>query len=1098
MKARAETPDVPYVRYLQHKMLKQTTRVNVYLHRASNDEQLVVKLWLGMRRGESVAIDLALTSLVEGAKRLIVSPVESLPQVVDVGLSPVGPFVVYRYVDGTTLDQVGPLNAASAVDIAEKLIHATDALHAMDLHHGDISDKNVLLAADGSAVSLLDLFDLSKVGVGLVRTTKYCPEGWEKLTEQQIDRYAALKLSTELLTNANDERLATALSVLSDELQRQAIETFEPGIIALKEAGALLREPPPPRFVLRSPDLVNEALKSDDGHYFVRVQRISRDCVQYSIAGVDRELRFELYVGREPAHWFTNVSYGSLMHASMHGLTVRCFVELENGSNSGFGELLTFLQEVVSPPAVDEQAIADQMTPSATGRAGLDVPRYWRRLIDLEETFQPEIEILRDLGSRGGFAAYAYERRVGDFDFDAESTVDVRLYGRKVGEVDLTQTDERTIVIRYSDRTLTTGDRVTLIDRRSRASFDRRRKAVKKILDDEAALSGLIQYFSSGTEVESVDHTTAIEESVLDAYGLNAGQKQAFRFIVRYGPVGLLQGPPGTGKTLFIAALVHWLVTQAGAQRILIASQSNEAVNNAIEKLVDLFKGLKRRPSLLRIGSKGITQKIRPYHTSSSRDRYRVRFDTAFKHRVVALGAAIGLKREFVAKAVEIDRLLGRPLRRIHTLTEAAKNAEDLTPEDRRRYETSLRAATNAFLSAGKQLLGREVNAGQADDELDDAYEQLLASYPGMSPGDVIKVRGLITLSLEWSDALASSHRNFEEFLAKTRVIIAATCVGAGQTRIRIDAKIYDWVIVDEAARCTPGELAVPIQVGRRVLLVGDHLQLRPMIEREVLNRLAEDMPGISRAELSRSDFERSYASNFGRANGQVLTEQYRMAPAICDLISEVFYEPHQVRLKTSDDRKGDPVFSGTLPKPLTHRLTWIDTSAERNHLEKRPEWNRHSFWNPAEVAATISILERISENEPLVSALAAGVSETPIGIICMYSGQKVKIEQAFTQRPWEARFRRLVRIDTVDSYQGKENAIVITSLVRCNPHHGSGHVGSFNRCNVALSRAKEHLFIVGAKNMWLNTAPDHPMRKVLEFIMSHRANANVLRAGEV
>jgi hypothetical protein len=119
--------------------------------------------------------------------------------------------------------------------------------------------------------------------------------------------------------------------------------------------------------------------------------------------------------------------------------------------------------------------------------------------------------------------------------------------------------------------------------------------------------------------------------------------------------------------------LVHWLVTEAGAQRILIASQSHEAVNNAIEKLIDLFKGLRRRPNLLRIGSKGITRKIRPFHTSASRERYRVRFDTGFKHRVIALGSAIGLKRAFVEDAVEVERLIGRPARRIRMLMEAAK-----------------------------------------------------------------------------------------------------------------------------------------------------------------------------------------------------------------------------------------------------------------------------------------------------------------------------------------------------------------------------------------------------------------------------------------
>src|SRR3546814_13605868 len=85
-----------------------------------------------------------------------------------------------------------------------------------------------------------------------------------------------------------------------------------------------------------------------------------------------------------------------------------------------------------------------------------------------------------------------------------------------------------------------------------------------------------------------------------------------------------------------------------------------------------------------------------------------------------------------------------------------------------------------------------------------------------------------------WSDTLGVGHRNFEEFLAKTRTVIAGTCVGLGQSRIRLEAGSFDWVIVDEAARCTAGELAVPPQLGRRIRLVGDHLHLPRSEERRV------------------------------------------------------------------------------------------------------------------------------------------------------------------------------------------------------------------------------------------------------------------------
>src|SRR6185437_16952089 len=158
--------------------------------------------------------------------------------------------------------------------------------------------------------------------------------------------------------------------------------------------------------------------------------------------------------------------------------------------------------------------------------------------------------------------------------------------GRKIGEVNLEQTDAQRLVVDYSDRRLVPGDRVNLVDRRSRTSFDRRMKAVDRILDNEAAIPELNGYFEMDRSLEAVDFGDEVSDKALDDYRLNRGQRNAFRHVIRYGPVGLLQGPPGTGKTHFIASLVHWLTSEKGARKILIASQSHEAVNNAIEVLL--------------------------------------------------------------------------------------------------------------------------------------------------------------------------------------------------------------------------------------------------------------------------------------------------------------------------------------------------------------------------------------------------------------------------------------------------------------------------------------------------------------------------------
>src|SRR5256885_614815 len=102
--------------------------------------------------------------------------------------------------------------------------------------------------------------------------------------------------------------------------------------------------------------------------------------------------------------------------------------------------------------------------------------------------------------------------------------------------------------------------------------------------------------------------------------------------------------------------------------------------------------------------------------------------------------------------------------------------------------------------------------------------------------------------------------------------------------------------------------------------------------------------------------------------------------------------------------------------------------------------------------ASTMSVSHKTYPRRCVCARIYEFAMDTPIGVICMYSAQKVRIDEIFSRRPWEVRFRNIVRIETVDSYQGKENTIVVVSLVRCNGRGDQGHVRIPNRCNVALS----------------------------------------------
>jgi superfamily I DNA and/or RNA helicase len=110
-----------------------------------------------------------------------------------------------------------------------------------------------------------------------------------------------------------------------------------------------------------------------------------------------------------------------------------------------------------------------------------------------------------------------------------------------------------------------------------------------------------------------------------------------------------------------------------------------------------------------------------------------------------------------------------------------------------------------------------------------------------------------------------------------------------------------------------------------------------------------------------------------------------------------------------------------------------------------------------------------------------------------MYSKQREVIDKMISEAVWLQSRRRLLKVDTVDSYQGKENRIVILSTVRNNIALKPGFLRSPNRINVAMSRAMERLYIVGAQRMWEGRNADLPLgqvrKRVREMAAQERAS---------
>jgi len=269
------------------------------------------------------------------------------------------------------------------------------------------------------------------------------------------------------------------------------------------------------------------------------------------------------------------------------------------------------------------------------------------------------------------------------------------------------------------------------------------------------------------------------------------------------------------------------------------------------------------------------------------------------------------------------------------------------------------------------------------------------------------------------------------------------------------------------------------MQSGRRILLVGDHRQLPPLFGHELLRSVAERLGVGSTTILRQSDFERAFGSKYGSAVQQVLKKQYRMAPKIGELVATTFYPGQDL----GTARGNPPEYYSRLPRPLDDQMTWMDTGHPRSHRGES-EVGR-SFMNRREGAIILRLLRTISQCGGFVASAKKDLKEGEqlIGVICMYAPQADHIEELILQSDLSADFKALVKVGTVDSYQGKENAIVFVSLVRSNPEYNMGFIRTANRVNVALSRAMERLVIVGSATMF--GAPRNPLQTVVSRLRS-------------
>lgn len=245
----------------------------------------------------------------------------------------------------------------------------------------------------------------------------------------------------------------------------------------------------------------------------------------------------------------------------------------------------------------------------------------------------------------------------------------------------------------------------------------------------------------------------------------------------------------------------------------------------------------------------------------------------------------------------------------------------------------------------------------------------------------------------------------------------------------------FDALVIDEACQSVEPGCWVPLRRADRLILAGDHLQLPPTILSEEAKR-----EGFAESLMER------LVNHYGDVVTRQLTVQYRMHETIMGFSSDHFYGSSLIADSTIRQHRLSElpgVVAGDELPDMDDPLTFIDTAGTGWVEELEPEGE--SKRNPQEGEL---VLKQVS------SLVRAGVKAADIAIIAPYAAQVRWLRE-------HAEFVQL-EIDTVDGFQGREKEVIVISLVRSNGIGEIGFLADARRMNVALTRARRKLIVVG------------------------------------
>lgn len=320
------------------------------------------------------------------------------------------------------------------------------------------------------------------------------------------------------------------------------------------------------------------------------------------------------------------------------------------------------------------------------------------------------------------------------------------------------------------------------------------------------------------------------------------------------------------------------------------------------------------------------------------------------------------------------------------------------------------------------------------------------------------------------------------ELFGEARVI---ACTLVGSAHRLLEGMKFGTLFIDEAAQALEAACWIPMRRASRVILAGDHCQLPPTVKsiaalraglgKTLMERIAENQPEVV----------------------TLLKIQYRMNDEIMRFSSDWFYGG---KVESAPQIKYRSVLD------YDHPITWIDTSNEENQItiegEDAPEdsASTSSSVSAANQNSDLNFKEqfvgesfgRINKAEAELTLLTLAEYFTKIGkqrvleeridvgIISPYRAQVQYLKKLIKKYEFFKPYRRLISVNTVDGFQGQERDVILISLVRSNDEGQIGFLKDLRRMNVAMTRARMKLIILGNKD----TMTKHPFyKKLWEYV---------------